>query len=91
LQHTTGAAKGIGEAAALGFAKEGAQLLLTDLDAAAVEQAAARCRQAGSPKVAVLAGDITAADAAARIADKLQVHFMAAPDAVLPRPAWQQR
>eukprot|EP00882_Tetradesmus_deserticola_P010143 GHRQ01010718.1.p1 GENE.GHRQ01010718.1~~GHRQ01010718.1.p1 ORF type:complete len:273 (+),score=139.50 GHRQ01010718.1:416-1234(+) len=70
-----GAAKGIGEAAALGFAREGAQLLLTDLDAAAAEQAAARCRQAGSPKVAVLAGDITAADAAAKIADKLQAEF----------------
>ncbi|WIA16645.1 hypothetical protein OEZ85_013308 [Tetradesmus obliquus] len=71
----TGAAKGIGEAAALGFAKEGAQLLLTDLDAAAVEQAAARCRQAGSPKVAVVAGDITAADAAAKIAGKIQAEF----------------
>jgi short-subunit dehydrogenase len=70
---SAGAAKGIGEAAALQFSREGARLLLTDLDAAAVEQAAARCRQAGSPKVAVLAGDITAADAAARIASKVQV------------------
>eukprot|EP00882_Tetradesmus_deserticola_P010187 GHRQ01010764.1.p1 GENE.GHRQ01010764.1~~GHRQ01010764.1.p1 ORF type:complete len:278 (+),score=136.68 GHRQ01010764.1:553-1386(+) len=75
LLWSSGAAKGIGEAAALGFAREGAQLLLTDLDAAAAEQAAARCRQAGSPKVAVLAGDITAADAAAKIADKLQAEF----------------
>jgi 3-oxoacyl-ACP reductase-like protein len=47
----TGAAKGIGEAAALAFAKRGAQLLLTDLDAAAAEAAAERCRAAGSPKV----------------------------------------
>ena len=47
----TGAAKGIGEAAALAFARRGAQLLLTDLDAAAAEAAAERCRAAGSPKV----------------------------------------
>lgn len=47
----TGAAKGIGEAAALAFAKRGAKLLLTDLDEAAVQAAAERCRAAGSPKV----------------------------------------
>lgn len=68
-----GAAKGIGEAAALGFAQQGAKLLLTDLDAAAVEAAAAKCRQAGSPKVVTVAGDITAADAAGKIASALQV------------------
>lgn len=47
----TGAAKGIGEAAALAFARRGACLLLTDLDEAAVQATAARCRAAGSPKV----------------------------------------
>jgi 3-oxoacyl-ACP reductase-like protein len=52
----TGAAKGIGEAAALAFAKEGAQLLITDLDASAAEDAVARCRAAGSPKAVALAG-----------------------------------
>lgn len=47
----TGGAKGIGEAAALAFAKRGAKLLLTDLDEAAVQAAAEKCRAAGSPKV----------------------------------------
>jgi hypothetical protein len=47
----TGAAKGIGEAAALAFAQRGACLLLTDLDEHAVQGAAERCRAAGSPKV----------------------------------------
>lgn len=47
----TGAAKGIGEAAALKFAERGARLLLTDLDEVAVQAAAERCRAAGSPKV----------------------------------------
>lgn len=47
----TGAAKGIGEAAALAFAKRGAQLLLTDLDNQAVQITAERCRASGSPKV----------------------------------------
>lgn len=46
----TGAAKGIGHAATLAFAKRGAQLLLTDLDQQAVQAAAQQCRAAGSPK-----------------------------------------
>ena len=50
----TGAAKGIGEAAALAFARRGARLLLTDLDEAAVQAAAERCRAAGSPKASVV-------------------------------------
>lgn len=54
----TGGAKGIGEAAALAFARQGASLLLTDLDAAAAEDAAARCRAAGSPKAVALAGEL---------------------------------
>eukprot|EP00879_Flechtneria_rotunda_P001723 GHRR01001886.1.p1 GENE.GHRR01001886.1~~GHRR01001886.1.p1 ORF type:complete len:320 (+),score=125.01 GHRR01001886.1:436-1395(+) len=71
----TGAAKGIGEAAALAFAKHGAQLLLTDLDAAAVDATAARCRAAGSPKVATVAGDITAPNATSKIVQALQQTF----------------
>lgn len=71
----TGAAKGIGEAAALQFARHGAQLLLTDLDKAAIEATAARCRQAGSPKVFTVAGNITAPDAAGNIAAAAQQHF----------------
>lgn len=71
----TGAAKGIGEAAALAFAKRGAKLLLTDLDEAAVQAAAERCRAAGSPKVVALSGDITAAEAPATIAEALKAEF----------------
>lgn len=71
----TGAAKGIGEAAALQFSKFKAQLLITDLDKTAVEATAERCRQAGSPKVVTVAGDITAPDAAANIAAAAQQHF----------------
>lgn len=47
----TGAAKGIGEAAALAFAKRGALLLLTDLDNQAVQATAERCRASGAPRV----------------------------------------
>eukprot|EP00878_Enallax_costatus_P001673 GHUV01001826.1.p1 GENE.GHUV01001826.1~~GHUV01001826.1.p1 ORF type:complete len:332 (+),score=108.89 GHUV01001826.1:118-1113(+) len=71
----TGAAKGIGEAAALQFAQLGGQLLLTDLDKAAIEATADRCRQAGSPKVVTVSGDITAPNAAAEIAAALQKNF----------------
>lgn len=71
----TGAAKGIGEAAALQFAGLGGQLLLTDLDKAAIEATAERCRQAGSPKVITVSGDITAPNAAADIAAALQKQF----------------
>jgi hypothetical protein len=49
----TGAAKGIGHAAALAFAQRGAKLLLTDLDQQAVQAAAEQCRAAGSPKASV--------------------------------------
>lgn len=71
----TGAAKGIGHAAALAFAQRGAKLLLTDLDQQAVQAAAEQCRAAGSPKVVALAGDITSAQAPATIAEAVKAEF----------------
>lgn len=56
----TGAAKGIGEAAALAFARRGARLLLTDLDNAAIQATAERCRSAGSPKVGGVSDGVAA-------------------------------
>lgn len=44
----TGAASGMGRATALLFAREGARLLLADVDAAGGEEAAAQARQAGA-------------------------------------------
>jgi 3-oxoacyl-[acyl-carrier protein] reductase len=70
-----GAGKGIGEAAALMFAKHGAMLLLTDLDPKALETAAAAVRAAGSPQVVTVAGDITAPDAAQKIVAAAQDSF----------------
>jgi len=55
----TGAAKGIGRAAAEGFAAEGAKLLLSDLDVEGLEAAATVIR-AGGTEVATQAGDSAA-------------------------------
>ena len=43
----TGAASGIGRAIALGYAREGAQVVLLDLDGKAAEQAAQEIRDTG--------------------------------------------
>ncbi|KAI8473153.1 MAG: short-chain dehydrogenase/reductase SDR [Monoraphidium minutum] len=65
----TGAAKGIGEAAALMFAEHGASgLVLSDLDADALAGVAARARALGA-RVETVAGDVTKdATAAALVA-----------------------
>ena len=54
----TGGAGGIGEAAAARFVEEGAYVLLTDLNADALAEAAARL---GSNRVSYLVGDVTSA------------------------------
>jgi NAD(P)-dependent dehydrogenase (short-subunit alcohol dehydrogenase family) len=57
----TGAAGGIGRAAADRLAREGARVVAVDLDRAATEEVAALVRAAGSQAVAV-AGDVTRAE-----------------------------
>ena len=59
----TGASSGIGQAAALGFSREGASVVLVSRDAAALEAVAA---EAAGPTV-VVAADVTAADTPARV------------------------
>lgn len=53
----TGGGSGIGRAGALAFAREGARLVVNDLDAARAEDTAAAVRSAGAPAVAS-AGDV---------------------------------
>lgn len=55
----TGGAGGIGKAAAKRFVAEGADVLLVDLDEAALAQA---CQEIGSNKVSFFAGDVSRAD-----------------------------
>jgi 3-oxoacyl-[acyl-carrier protein] reductase len=63
----TGAGAGIGRATALRFAKEGARLVLGDLDEAGLQETAAAVEASGGQAVAV-AGDITRREAAERMA-----------------------
>jgi 3-oxoacyl-[acyl-carrier protein] reductase len=51
----TGAGRGIGAAIAFSFALEGAQLVLNDIDAAALEDTAATCRHSGGNVTAFVA------------------------------------
>lgn len=65
----TGAAKGIGEAAALMFAEHGVSgLVLSDLDAAALAGVAGAAHALGVQAVEQVAGDVTAADTIAALA-----------------------
>jgi NAD(P)-dependent dehydrogenase (short-subunit alcohol dehydrogenase family) len=57
----TGAGSGIGRAAALAFAREGARLLLSDRDTEGGEASAAAARAAGA-EAAFVAGDVTRED-----------------------------
>src|SRR5262245_55828472 len=54
----TGAASGIGRAAALAFAREGAALALLDIDAAALEKVAVQAGTTGAP-VSVAQADLS--------------------------------
>jgi NAD(P)-dependent dehydrogenase (short-subunit alcohol dehydrogenase family) len=63
----TGAANGIGRAAAVGFAARGAKVLLVDRDAAGAERAAASIRQQGGDGRAQGADVTKAADVAAYV------------------------
>ena len=64
----TGASSGIGRAAALRFAKEGAATLLVGRDGTALEEVEAAIARDGG-RSAMLAADVTASNAPARIVD----------------------
>lgn len=62
----TGAGRGIGRATALLFAREGARLVLSDIDPVPLDEVVAEIRQQGGQTVG-LAGDITDAEFPARL------------------------
>jgi NAD(P)-dependent dehydrogenase (short-subunit alcohol dehydrogenase family) len=64
----TGGGANIGRGIALGFAAEGARVLVADIDGAQAEAAAAAARQAGATAAAFAAADLTQPDAAAAVA-----------------------
>jgi NAD(P)-dependent dehydrogenase (short-subunit alcohol dehydrogenase family) len=64
----TGGGANIGRGIALGFAAEGARVLIADIDGAQAEAAAAAARQAGATAAAFAATDLTEPDAAAAVA-----------------------
>jgi gluconate 5-dehydrogenase len=65
----TGAAGRLGRFCALAFAREGARLLLTDLDPARLDVVAAAVRTAGAP-VAAWAADVREPEAVERVVDE---------------------
>jgi 2-hydroxycyclohexanecarboxyl-CoA dehydrogenase len=64
----TGGGANIGRGIALGFAAEGARVLVADIDGAQAEAAAAAAWQAGATAAAFAATDLTQPDAAAAVA-----------------------
>jgi 2-hydroxycyclohexanecarboxyl-CoA dehydrogenase len=64
----TGGGANIGRGIALGFAAEGARVLVADIDGAQAEAAAAAARRAGATAAAFAAADLTQPDAAAAVA-----------------------
>ena len=70
----TGAGSGFGRAAALRFAAEGARLVCTDIDAAAVDQTAEQVRSAGGVVVSMRADITSEADCEASARAALEHH-----------------
>lgn len=70
----TGAGAGIGRATALRFAEEGASLLLTDINDAEIQAAAAEVAALGAP-VATVTGDISDENVARRISETALARF----------------
>lgn len=68
----TGASSGIGHAAAVAFARQGARLLLTGRSMERLEQVAAACAPA---EVAVFAADLSKPEDVQRLAEKSREHF----------------
>ena len=71
----TGASYGLGEGFALAFARAGAELVLTARSGELLERVAEACRDAGSPKVTVVTGDVAVeADVAAVVETAIAEH-----------------
>ena len=70
----TGGARGIGLACARRFAEEGGDVLMVDLDAAAVEEAAASLRGAGG-RVATAVADVGSGEDVSRVFDQIERVF----------------
>ena len=77
----TGAASGIGRAAALRLAGEGARLVLTDLNAEGLASAEQACRDAGAPVLVAEALDLTDHEAVMAFGERV-VADSGAPDAI---------
>jgi sorbose reductase len=67
----TGAGRGLGRAFALGMAREGADVAVTDIDAETVEETAAEVRGLGRKAIAIRADAASAADASAMVGEVL--------------------
>ncbi len=70
----TGGAAGMGRAAALGFAAEGAALVVNDIDARGLEALAAEVRATGG-RIALAAGDITDPATVNQMVDLAETEF----------------
>lgn len=70
----TGAASGIGRASALGFAREGARVVLSDVDAGGGEKVAAEIAEAGGEALFV-AADVSVEAAVRKLVDKARERF----------------
>ena len=66
----TGSSSGIGEATAYEFAREGARLILTALEADLLEKVAARCIELGAPDAKPLPFDLSKKDEVAGLAEQ---------------------
>jgi len=67
----TGAGRGLGRAFALGLARAGADVAVTDIDAGTVEETAAEVRGLGRKAIAIRADASSAADASAMVGEVL--------------------
>ncbi len=66
----TGASRGLGEAMALGYAREGAALVLASRTVSDLERVAGACKEAGASSVAVVSTDVVDESQVQRLVDE---------------------